>query len=113
MGFVVKQSDSYVWPVSVELPNDGGRFEKQTFDAEFKRIPQPRVERIIQDSQDGNIRDRQIIEELVIGWKGVTDGENELPFSQKNLGMLMDIPGVERATIMAWLESLTGAKRKN
>lgn len=113
MGFVIKQSDSYVWPVTVELPADGGRFEKHTFDIEFKRIPQTRVEQIINDSQEGNLKDRQIVQELVIGWKGIADGTGELPFSQKNLEMLMDIQSVERAVIIAWLDSLTGAKRKN
>lgn len=115
MGFIIKQSDSYVWPVSVELAsnNISGTFEKHTFDVEFKRVPQSRVEKIIADSQQDAVRDRQIVEELVVGWKGVTDGENDLPFSQKNLGTLMDIPGVERAVIVAWLDSLSGAKRKN
>ena len=38
MAFILAQSDSYSWPVTVEFPVDGGRFEKQTFDAEFKRL---------------------------------------------------------------------------
>ena len=42
MAFVLKQSDTYKWPVTVEIPIDGGRFDKQTFDAEFKRLPQER-----------------------------------------------------------------------
>lgn len=114
MGFVLKQSDSYVWPVAVELPADGGRHEKSTFDVEFKRVAQSRVNELVGGGAEGVISDRAVCEELVIGFKGVTtDNSEELKFSQKNLGMLLDIPGLERAIVMAWVESLSGAKRKN
>ena len=44
MGFAIKQTASYFWPVVVELPADVGRFEKHTFDAEFRRLNQTRIE---------------------------------------------------------------------
>lgn len=113
MGFVIKQSDSYVWPVSIDQPADGGRHEKSTFDIEFKRISQSRIDELVEGGQTGAITDRQTCEELVIGWKGVTDGNDEIPFSQKSLAMLLDIPGVSREIVMAWVDSLSGAKRKN
>jgi hypothetical protein len=42
--FILSQSSSYKWPVSVDFPVDGGKYEKQTFDAEFKRMSQPQIE---------------------------------------------------------------------
>jgi len=45
--FILDQSDSYTWPVSIELP-DNGRKKAFTFDAEFKRLPQQEVEEIRQ-----------------------------------------------------------------
>lgn len=113
MGFIIKQSDSYVWPVTVEIPTDGGRYEKSTFDIEFKRVSQSRVGTLIEAGTKGEMTDRKTCEELVIGWKGVTDGENEIPFSQNTLGMMLDIQGVERAVVKAWIDSLSGAQRKN
>ena len=38
MAFVLKQSDTYVWPVTFDIPVDGGRHEKQTFDGERRRL---------------------------------------------------------------------------
>lgn len=114
MGFVLKQSDSYVWPVAVERPVDGGRHEKSTFDVEFKRVSQTRVNELVGGGAEGTLSDRSVCEELVLGFKGVTtENGDELPFSQKNLGHLLDVPGIERAIVMAWVESLSGAKRKN
>jgi hypothetical protein len=44
--FKLATSPVYFWPVSVSLPTDGGKFEKSTFDAQFKRIPQSRIDAI-------------------------------------------------------------------
>lgn len=113
MAFVLKQSDSYVWPVKVELPGDGGKFETSTFDVEFKRLSQTRINDIVAQGQSEALTDRQCCEELVIGWRGVSDGAADIPFSQKALGDLLDIAAVEKAILAAWAESLAGAKRKN
>ena len=32
------QSPSYRWPVVVEFPVDGGKFDKETFDAENNKV---------------------------------------------------------------------------
>jgi len=126
MAFVLKQSTSYKWPVSVKLPADGGKFEKQTFDAEFKRLPQARINEIQADVQvrikaaernesvDGSISDQSIADELLVGWAGVVDGDgDEVPFSEATKQQLLDIPTVAAAIIVAYFDSLTGTKAKN
>jgi hypothetical protein len=126
MAFVLKQSSSYTWPVSVKLPADGGKFEKQTFDAEFKRLPQARINEIqveVQarikaaernESVDGNISDQSIANELLVGWSGVVDGDgDEILFSEAIKEQLLDIPTVAAAIIIAYFDSLTGTKAKN
>ena len=47
MAFVLKQSATYTWPITLVLPVDGGRREKHTFDGEFRRLPQDRIDQII------------------------------------------------------------------
>jgi len=126
MAFVLKQSTSYKWPVSVKLPADGGKFEKQTFDAEFKRLPQARINEIqteVQvrikaaernESTDGGISDQSIADELLVGWAGVVDADgDEVRFSEATKQQLLDIPTVAAAIIVAYFESLTGTKAKN
>ena len=126
MAFVLKQSSSYVWPVTVKLPISGGKFEKQTFDAEFKRLPQARINKIqievqarIKSSErneatDDSISDQSIAEELLIGWSGVLDEDgDEVPFTESMKQQLLDIPTMASAIIVAYFDSLTGTKTKN
>ena len=113
MAFILKQTDSYVWPVNVELPVDGGRFEKHSFDAEFKRLSQSRIEEIMDEVVKGEAKDREVAAEVLIGWRGISDGGGDVPFSEKARDDLLNIPLVSASTIKAWMESLAGAKRKN
>jgi len=126
VAFVLKQSSSYVWPVTVRLPISGGKFEKQTFDAEFKRLPQARINKIqievqarIKSSErnetaDDSISDQSIADEILIGWANVLDEDgDEVPFSESMKQQLLDIPTMATAIIVAYFDSLTGTKTKN
>ena len=126
MAFVLKQSGSYLWPVTIEVPADGGRHEKQTFDAELKRLPQSRIIEIQDAVQkrlsaiqrdletDGMITDQEIADEILVVWTGVNDGDGEpIPFSEKGKAELLDVPTVTAAIVTAYFSSLSGAKRKN
>ena len=114
MAFVLKQTDTYTWPVTVEIPVDGGRFDKQTFDAEFKRLSQDRNNTILEDARVGNTSDVDVCAEILVGWSGVNDGDGkEVPFSEATKAMLMDVPQVAAAVVTAYFTSLQGAKRKN
>jgi hypothetical protein len=126
MAFILKQSDTYNWPVPFDVPTDGGRFLKQSFDAEFKRPTQTRIVEIqesvmarlraIQNDQDtdGMITDQQIAGEVLVGWTGIDDGEGgEVPFSEKAKAQVLDVPSVAASIVEAFFDSLKGAKRKN
>jgi hypothetical protein len=83
VAFVLKQSDSYTWPVSIKLPANGGKRERQTFDAEFKRLPQSRINEIQREVQQRvkanekgedtgeGISDQSIADEILMGWDGI------------------------------------------
>ena len=126
MSFVLKQSISYKWPVSFKLPVDGGKFEKQAFDAEFKRLPQARINEIQTDVQtrikaaernelvDTSVTDISIANELIIGWEGVVDSDGDaVTFCEAVKQQLLDIPTVASAIIVAYFDSLAGVKTKN
>jgi hypothetical protein len=126
VAFVLTQSSSYSWPVSFDVPVDGGRHEKQTFDAELKRLPQSRIIEIQEAVQkrlgaiqrdeetDEMITDQEIAGEILIGWSGVNDEDaNPIPFSEKSKAQLLDVPTVTAAIVTAYFNSLSGAKRKN
>lgn len=114
MAFVLKQSETYSWPVTVEIPIDGGRHDRHTFDAEFKRLPQHRNNAIVDEARDGKITDQDLCDEILIGWTGIKDEDGkDVPFSDKLKEQLLDVPGVAAAIVLAYINSLQGAKRKN
>ena len=121
--FVLKQTASYTWPVPLLIPVNGGRREKHSFDAEFKRLPQTRIDEIIRlarmiDAGKGEPEDEQTMAkipcEIVIGWSGITDDNGkEVPFSEAALSQLLEIPTIAGQIIKAWFESMEVAKRQN
>lgn len=113
MSFVLSQSSTYSWPVTVEFPVDGGKTEKQTFDAEFKRLPQSRIKEIALAIDANETNDIDIAQEVLVGWSGVTDGSSEIPFSDKALKQLLDVPLVATSIVVAFFSSMSGGKRKN
>jgi hypothetical protein len=114
MAFVLKQSDSYSWPVTFEVPVDGGQHENQTFDARFKRMPQKWIREIAKKIDAEKVIDADVAREVLMGWSGVTDeAGKEVPFSQKALEQLLDVPTLAGAVVIAYFNSIAGAKTKN
>ena len=126
MAFVLKQSDSYTWPVSIKLPANGGKRERQTFDAEFKRLPQSRINEIQEEVQKrikaverneqpaDEISDVSIADEILVGWDGIVDGDGEaVPYSKAAKAQLLEVPMLAGALITTYFESLAEQKQKN
>lgn len=121
MAFVLKQKPTYLWPVPLEIPVDGGRKEKATFDGEFRRLPQSRINEIIKlakamefgrNSEDEELDDKTAAKEILAGWSGVVDDDgNEIPYSDSSLNQLLEIPTVGAQIIRAWFESMEVAKK--
>ena len=114
MAFVLKQSDTYSWPVSFDIPVDGGRHQRVTFDGVFKRVSQSRLREIGQLIQEDQLTEAELVSEILVGWSGITDDSGkDVPFSQAALQQLLDVPMLATAIITAYFSSLQGAKRKN
>jgi len=123
MAFVLKQSATYTWPITLILPVSGGRREKHTFDGEFRRLPQTRINEIVKIAQlqergklseDEELRDQDAAREILAGWANVVDDDGEeIPFSDSKLNELLEIPTVAGQIVRTWFDSLEVAKRKN
>ena len=111
--FKINQSTSFFWPVTVMLPADGGKHQKETFDAEFKRLPQSRLKEMQGLIERGEINDDAFVREVLLGWKGITDGGDEVPFSEGALSQVLDVSGVAGAIVMAYADAQSGLARKN
>ena len=129
MAFILDQASTYRWPVEFDIPGDGGRRVKQSFDAEFHRIDQERVEEIVRC-----IRRREALEEagreipddldgydamsiarsLLAGWSGIAGADGvDVPFTTATVSRVLGTPTVAAMIVMAWVDSIAGSKAKN
>lgn len=114
--FVLKKESEYYWPVSFQIPTDGGIQKKFDIECCFRRLKQSRLAEVIKTIKEQTITDLEFSKEIVVGWRGVKDAQNEnedLPFTEFNLQTLIEIPGVAGAITTAFIESITGTKIKN
>ncbi len=111
MPFIIKKASNYIWPVKHKVPIDGGRYETQTFDAEFKRLTDSRLKELLKDDKN---TDQIFCVEVLVGWKGIqSEDKLEIPFSESSRDELLDQPGLAAAIVTAYLESVAGQKVKN
>jgi hypothetical protein len=105
---------TYKWPVLVEPPQDGGKFGKETFDAEFRRLPQDQLRDIGERIDAGTITDRELLDKVLVGWSGIFDeAGDEVPFSESSAEEILNVALVASSIAGAWLDSLAKGKRKN
>ena len=125
MAFILKQSSSYSWPVTIRMPADGGKREKQSFEAEFKRLPQSRIaeiqamaQKLVKAAEAGEqldgISDVSVADEVLVGWSGILDEDGEeVPYSETNKAILLEVPLMAASLVQAYFASLTDEKQKN
>ena len=110
--FTIRQDHSFTWPVQVAVPGDGGKHRTETFQARFREIDQDRLNEILADTE-GAV-DAALLTEIVIGWEGVRDEhKDEVPFDTETLELLIKVPYVRAAMAEAFMDAMTGRKRKN
>lgn len=119
MPFVLKKSATYRWPVEYKTPADDGKYDRQQFTVEFKRIDQQRIDEIYAAAKAaaaaaGDFEDAALAEEVVLGWSGVqADSGEAFDFTPNNRAVLLALPGMRSAILTAFFESIRGAARKN
>lgn len=114
MAFVLSVSQSYKWPVTVELAADGGSREKFSFDAEFKRLSPEKVKEVLNPGEDVEpLTDEEFCNQYLVGWSGIKDDKGaDVPFSQDALDKLLRIHPVPACIVKAWIDSVYGGKAK-
>lgn len=126
MGFVLEQSPTFSWPITIRETVDNGRYRTHTFEAVFKRLPQSRLEELAIDFQrlrhavrndepiDG-IPTRAIASEILVGWSGIFEPDNttQIPYTEETKAQLLEVATVAEALVTTYIESIEKAKAKN
>lgn len=124
MALVLKQKEPYTWPVKITLPTDGGKRATESFTGIFAWLNQSRIEEIrrtvrmqsmgLADPDHQEIDDISAAKEVLVGWADVIDDEgDEVPFSDRALDQLLQIPTVAGQIVKQWQQSLEAAKKGN
>jgi hypothetical protein len=122
MALVLKNGDTYFWPITYRQPTTGGRREKQEFQAEFKRLPQSRLAKIQELAQKtidkkadaDEISDVQVADEILVGWTDIVDDDGEqIQFNKAAKAQLLELPMMAACIIETYFTSLVEEKRKN
>lgn len=113
--FKLGQSDRFSYPVAVEIPGDGGKRISYTFDAVFKRLSREEFVDITSRAQAGEINDAALVRDVLLGWKGIQDDAGaDLPFSEDNRDLVLNVWPVLPAVVAAFIEAHTPkGKAKN
>jgi hypothetical protein len=121
MLFKIAGKDTYFTPVIVDVPDGTGKGTKHTFKVQFKRLTQPelievfrRVDPLKLNEGEELLRDRELLEDVMVGWEGVQDTNgNDVEFNQENMAALLDIYPVQPTIVSAFFDSIKTGKRKN
>jgi len=126
MGFILEQSPTFSWPITIRERQDGGRYRTHTFDAIFKRLPQSRMDEIMleyqrikscaaRDEVISELPTRAIASEILAGWSGIFEPDNttQVPYSEEAKARLLEIETVADVLVATFIDSAEKAKAKN
>ena len=123
--FILEKEATFTHPIKFYTPADGGTQKEETFDAVFKIIPQSRINEIAilakakekelnEGILDGTkISDLLIADEILVGWEGITDGTEPVPFTKSTKKQVLDIAGLANLLVTKYFEEVSKQKVKN
>ncbi len=123
--FILKKEATFTHPIKFYTPADGGTQKEETFDAVFKILPQSRINEIGAQAQkkekelkegiiDGiDISDLQIADEILVGWEGITNGNEPVVFTKSTKKQVLDIAGLANVLVTEYLKIVAQQKVKN
>jgi hypothetical protein len=115
MAFVIKKEHSYIWPIIIYSPRDGGDFDKYKINVKFLMANQKKIEQSIKDAADGN---SDFLDDVLAGWTDESfkdDMGNPIQFNNETKEIILDNPIIRNAILSGYLESVNGkaVARKN
>ena len=115
MAFVLKKDPTFMWPVAVELADDGGDYPAFTFKVRYRRMTQEYARDVATKLNDGIEVDLvAVAKEIIVGWDEIADDSGEdVKFTPKALDELLKIPTMAAELVAAWINATAKVKEKN
>ncbi len=111
MAFVIKKKNTFVWPVKIKTPVDGGKHESQEISLEFRKIKKSELTALTSEAGTSDVK---FCKAIIVGWKDVTDEQgNQVEFSEMALSDLIEDLGVASAIVTGYLKAFEVIEAKN
>lgn len=108
MAFVIKKKESFIWPVTMKLAADGGKYDEQVIDLEFRHMKDSELQKILKKSKS----DKEFCKAVVVGWKDVKD-ENSNPVDFSGFDDFLENVQFAATISTAYLKIVGGSVEKN
>lgn len=110
MSFKIKGSNTVKWPVTVNVPQDGGTFKTQKFTGYIELIDYD----AFQETLESDDSDAALMLAVLKGWENVQDESGaEAEFTQQVAEQLSKIPYFRLGVIRAYRDAVQGGAAKN
>lgn len=125
MAFILEQSPTFSWPITIREVSDGGRHRTHQFEAIYNRLPASRMEEVqlayqkikvaaARDLEVDAIPTREIAAEILAGWKGITEPDGtEVEFTAANKAQLLEVATVADVLVSTFFDAHDKARAKN
>ena len=125
MAFVLEQTPTFRWPITIREVQDGGRVRTHQFEAIYRRLPQSRMEAVqlqyqaIKAAASRNeviddIPTRAIADEILAGWEGITNPDGSaVEVTPEAKAQLLEVATVADVLVTTFFEAHDKARVKN
>ena len=125
MAFILEQSPTFKWPITIREVQDGGRVRTHQFDAIYRRLPQSRMEAVQLQYQAmkaavsrneplDEIPTRAIADEILEGWVGITNPDGSpVEVTPETRRQLLEVASVADVLVVTFFEAHEKARAKN
>lgn len=100
-------SDSYWFPVHVDVLDEQGKTHKFQFDGKFQRLSDSEQQEIFSPPEGRAIpNDNEIVNKVFLAWRYVYRGGEEVPITPENREWLLSITPTRARIVVAWMRSI-------
>lgn len=108
MAFVIRKKKTFFWPVVIKTPKDGGGYDEQKLNLEFKFLKDSELVDLVKKSNS----DKELCKAIVVGWKDVLD-EQEQPVSFESFEDVLDTAKFASSIVSQFLKIIGDIVEKN
>lgn len=125
MAFILEQSPTFTYPITIRELTDGGRIRTHQFEAIYNRLPASRMEEVqlayqrlkvaaAKDQEVDEIPTREIAAEILAGWTGITTPDGEpVEFNAVTKAKLLEVATVADVLVSEFFDAHQKARAKN